>query len=187
MSPTTNETDRLILRRWRTEDGGPFAALNADPEVMEHFPSPLSPRESDELIERIEAGFVAQGFGLWALEVKATGEFIGFTGVSVPSFEAAFTPTVEVGWRLARRAWGNGFATEAARASLDVAFCDFGLPEVVSFTFEGNARSRAVMERLGMTHDPSADFDHPKIAAGHRVVRHVLYRMPADRWPAKDR
>jgi ribosomal-protein-alanine N-acetyltransferase len=187
MTVAVIETDRLLLRRWRTDDSEPFAALNADPEVMEHFPSMLSRTESDELIERIEAGFVAHGFGMWALELRTTGEFIGFTGLGVPSFEAVFTPTVEVGWRLARRAWGHGYASEAARASLDLGFSEYGLPEVLAFTFEGNGRSRAVMERLGMTWDPSEDFDHPRVPVGSRVVRHVLYRMPADLWLAGDR
>lgn len=184
--PTAIETDHLLLRRWRAEDSEPFAALNADPEVMEHFPSTLSRSESDELIDRIETGFAAHGFGFWALEVRTTGEFIGFTGLGVPSFEAAFTPTVEIGWRLAKSAWGNGYASEAARASLDLGFSEYGLPEVVSFTFEGNDRSRAVMERLGMTRVPSEDFDHPRVPAGNRVVRHVLYRMPAERWRVGD-
>ena len=186
MSPTSKETERLVLRRWRAEDSEPFAALNADPKVMEDFASGLSRRESDELIDRIEAAFAERGFGLWALEVKATGEFIGFTGLWVPSFEAAFTPTVEIGWRLARGAWGHGFATEAAKASLHEGFLEHGLPEVVALTYEHNARSRAVMERLGMKRDPSDDFDHPALA-GHRLARHVLYRMPSDRWRTSDR
>jgi ribosomal-protein-alanine N-acetyltransferase len=180
------QTGRLVLRRWRAEDRQPFAALNADPEVTQYLPAPLSRGESDDLVDRIEASFDANGFGLWALEVKATGEFIGFTGLSVPRFEAAFMPTVEVGWRLARSAWGKGFATEAARASLDCGFGEHGLDEVVSFTTETNAPSRAVMHRLGMTGDPDDDFDHPTLT-GHRLVRHVLYRMPADRWRAGGR
>ena len=150
---------------------------------MEYFAFTLSRTESDGLIDRIVASFATNGFGLWALEVKATGEFIGFTGLLIPSFEAAFTPTVEVGWRLSRGVWGNGAATEAAQASLSVAFDVHGLGEVVSFTSEHNTRSRAVMERLGMTHDPDDDFDHPALV-GHRLARHVLYRMTADRWRA---
>jgi ribosomal-protein-alanine N-acetyltransferase len=170
---------RLILRRWRSEDREPFAAMNADPLVMEHFPAPLSRAESDELVEAIEAGFDCEGFGLWAVELAGSGEFIGFTGIAVPSFEAPFTPAVEVGWRLARPSWGNGYATEAATASLEFAFQRQGLAEVVSFTSIGNARSRAVMERLGMTHDPADDFEHPHIAEGDSLRRHVLYRI----WP----
>lgn len=153
--------------------------MNADPVVMEHFPEPLSRAQSDELIERIEAGFEANGFGLWALEVLATGEFIGFTGLAVPELEAHFTPTVEVGWRLARSAWGNGYATEAGAAALNLGFKEAGLAEVVSFTSIGNQRSRAVMERLGMGRDPADDFDHPGLPRGHPLRRHVLYRKLA--------
>ncbi|NJP24694.1 GNAT family N-acetyltransferase [Microbispora sp. SCL1-1] len=168
-------TERLVLRRWREDDKEPFAALNADPVVMEHFPATLSREDSDALAERIEAGFDEHGFGLWAVE--ADGEFIGFTGLSVPRFTAPFTPCVEIGWRLARSAWGRGYATEAARASLEDGFGRAGLTEVVSFTAVQNVRSQAVMRRLGMTHDPADDFDHPALPAGHPLRRHVLYRI----------
>ncbi len=164
-----------MLRRWREDDKEPFAALNADPVVMEHFPATLSREDSDALAERIEAGFDEHGFGLWAVE--ADGEFIGFTGLSVPRFTAPFTPCVEIGWRLARSAWGRGYATEAARASLEDGFGRAGLTEVVSFTAVQNVRSQAVMRRLGMTHDPADDFDHPALPAGHPLRRHVLYRI----------
>jgi RimJ/RimL family protein N-acetyltransferase len=170
-------TSRLRLRRWRESDRGPFADLNADPEVMVHFPSPLTREQSDELVEKLEAGFERDGFGLWALEVTETGEFVGFAGLSAPTFEAHFTPAVEIGWRLARRAWGNGYATEAGLAALDFGFGRAGLGEIVSFTTLGNARSRAVMERLGMTHDPADDFDHPDLPEGDSMRRHVLYRL----------
>jgi ribosomal-protein-alanine N-acetyltransferase len=169
-------TAHLVLRRWRAADRAPFAAMNADPEVMEHFPAALSQEQSDVMIDRIEAAFAAHGFGLWAVEVAATGEFIGFTGLSVPSFEAPFTPAVEIGWRLARPAWGHGYATEAGRRALASAFTDYGLAEVVSFTSVHNVRSQAVMRRIGMTHDPADDFDHPRLPPGHRVRRHVLWR-----------
>ncbi len=172
----TLTTDRLSLRRWRRGDREPFARLNADPEVMEHFPATLSREQSDDLIEAIEAGFEVNGFGLWALELRGSGEFIGFTGLAVPSFEAHFTPAVEVGWRLARSAWGNGYATEAGRAALAFGFSEPGLEEVVSLTTVGNRRSRAVMERLGMGHDPADDFDHPGVPVGDPQRRHVLYR-----------
>ncbi|MEU7690595.1 GNAT family N-acetyltransferase [Microbispora hainanensis] len=168
-------TERLVLRRWREDDKEPFAALNADPVVMEHFPATLSREDSDALAERIEAGFDEHGFGLWAVE--ADGEFIGFTGLSVPRFTAPFTPCVEIGWRLARSAWGRGYATEAARASLEDGFGRAGLTEVISFTAVQNVRSQAVMRRLGMTHDPADDFDHPALPAGHPLRRHVLYRI----------
>lgn len=148
---------------------------------MEFFPSPLSAAESDAMIERIEACFVERGLGLWALEVKVTGEFIGFTGLNPAEFDAPFCPAVEVGWRLARSAWGKGFASEAARAALDDGFRRVGLGEVVSFTFEGNRRSRAVMERLGMRHDAEGDFLHPRLV-GQWLAPHVLYRLPASAW-----
>jgi RimJ/RimL family protein N-acetyltransferase len=169
-------TDRLLLRRWRPEDRAPFAALNADPEVMEHFPARLNRPESDVFVDRIEAGFAEHGFGLWAVEVRATGEFIGFTGLSVPSFDAPFTPAVEIGWRLARPAWGHGYASEAARRALAAAFTTYGVAEVVSFTSVDNLRSQAVMRRIGMTHDPADDFGHPRIPPDDRLHRHVLYR-----------
>ncbi len=181
MRPTGNglSTERLILRRWREADREPFAALNADPDVMDYFPSRLTRAQSDQLISRIEAGFDQRGYGLWALELRATDELIGFTGLDTPSFEAHFTPAVEVGWRLARSAWHNGYATEAARASLAFGFEEAGLEEIVSFTSIVNLRSRAVMERIGMTHDPADDFDHPDLEVGDRLSRHVLYRMSA--------
>jgi ribosomal-protein-alanine N-acetyltransferase len=146
---------------------------------MEHFPERLSRRQSDDLIEAIEAGFEANGYGLWALELRSSGEFIGFTGLAKPAFDAHFTPAVEIGWRLARTAWGNGYATEAARAALAFGFEEVGLVEIVSFTTVANARSRAVMERIGMSHDPADDFDHPGIPAGQAQSRHVLYRIAA--------
>ncbi|HEY8481811.1 MAG TPA: GNAT family N-acetyltransferase [Spirillospora sp.] len=174
-------TERLVMRRWKDGDREPFAAMNADPEVMEHFPAPLTRAESDALIARFEARFEEDGFGFWALETLGTGEFIGFTGLSVVRFTAPFTPAVEIGWRLARSAWGRGYATEAARRALRFAF-DAGVGEVVAFTAVANTRSRAVMERIGMTRDPADDFDHPLVADGHHLKRHVLYRVaPAAR------
>ena len=138
-------TDRLLLRRWRDDDREPFAALNADPVVMEFFPSTLTRAASDALVDRIEQHFDEHGFGLWAVEVTAGAPFIGFVGLSVVPFDAHFTPAVEVGWRLAREHWGRGYATEGARAALAFAFGDIGLAEVVSFTAVANRRSRAVM------------------------------------------
>jgi RimJ/RimL family protein N-acetyltransferase len=173
----------LLLRRWRDSDRAPFASLNADPQVMEFFEAPLTRQESDALVERIEADFEQLGYGLWALEVRATGQFIGFTGLSVPTFEAHFTPAVEIGWRLLRSAWGQGFATEAARQALAFAFDVVQLEEIVSFTTSAHERSQAVMRRLGMTRNPADDFDHPRLPEGSRLRRHVLYRMPSHRWP----
>lgn len=180
MASDALETERLRLRRWREQDRAPFAAMNADPEVMELFPAPLTQAESDALVDRIEAHFERWGYGLWVVEEQATGAFCGFTGLAVPGFEAHFTPAVEVGWRLARSTWGKGYATEAARAALRVGFDDGGLEEIVSFTSTGNVRSRRVMEKLGMTHDEADDFDHPNLPPGHRLRRHVLYRLRAD-------
>jgi RimJ/RimL family protein N-acetyltransferase len=153
--------------------------LNADPMVMEYFPDRLTRAESDDLIARIEAGFATHGYGLWALEVRATAEFVGFTGLAVPSFNAHFTPAVEVGWRLARSAWGKGYATEAGLASVAFGFQEAGLDEIVSFTSAANVRSRAVMERIGMTHDPADDFDHPALDEADRLRPHVLHRISA--------
>jgi RimJ/RimL family protein N-acetyltransferase len=178
-------TDRLVLRGWLERDREPFAAMNADPEVMEHFPSLLSRHESDGLVDAVIAGFARDGFGLWALEQREDGRFVGFTGLSVPSFEAPFTPAVEVGWRLARWAWGKGYATESATAALDFGFSHAGLEEIVSFTSIENIRSQAVMRRLGMTRDPIDDFEHPRIPPGHRLRPHVLYRISRPEWSAR--
>jgi RimJ/RimL family protein N-acetyltransferase len=174
-------TERLWLRQWRDDDWPTFAALNADPEVMRYFASTMDEQESNAFASRQAALLKLQGWGLWAVEVLQTGEFVGFVGLNQPTWEAAFTPCTEVGWRLARSAWGKGYATEAARAALAVAFGPVGLGEVVSFTAVQNARSRAVMERLGMTHDPAEDFDHPKLPVGSPVRRHVLYRLSRHR------
>jgi RimJ/RimL family protein N-acetyltransferase len=171
-------TERLLLRRWKPADRAPFAELNADPQVMRYFPATLTRRSSDELADRIEAELTAQGWGLWALEERGTGRFLGFTGLAHPTFEASFMPAVEIGWRLARSAWGCGFATEAATAAATFAFNELALDQLVSFTTEHNARSRAVMERLGMRHDQAHDFDHPRVLQRH-LRRHVLYRLTA--------
>jgi ribosomal-protein-alanine N-acetyltransferase len=178
----------LVLRGWRDGDLAPFAALNADPGVMEHLPAVLSRAESDALAARIRAELTERGFGLWAVELPGEAGFIGFTGLALPRFEAHFTPCVEVGWRLARAHWGRGYATEAARAALAHGFGALGLDEVVSFTAVGNARSRHVMQKLGMTRDPADDFEHPGLPPGHPLRRHVLYRIrnPAAR-PAQNR
>ena len=162
-------------------DREPFASLNADPEVMRYFPGPLTREESDRLAGRADAELARQGWGLWALEQLATGRFLGFTGLARPTFEASFTPAVEVGWRLARAAWGFGFATEAARAAAAFAFDELDLDALVSYTAEPNAPSRAVMHRLGMRHDPAEDFDHPHVSEG-ALRRHVLYRLTAAQW-----
>lgn len=177
----TLTTERLILRPWRDGDLAPFAALNADPEVMEHFPAPLSRAESDAVATRIRGFMAERGFGWWVVEVPGEAPFIGFIGLWAPTFEAHFTPCIEVGWRLARPFWSRGYATEGARACLRFGFQELGLGEIVSFTATGNIRSQAVMRRLGMTHDPADDFDHPGLPEGHPLRRHVLYRVKTGR------
>lgn len=177
--PDELRTLRLLLRQWRPEDRATFAELNADPEVMRHFPSTLSRRESGTFADRCEAGIAQRGWGLWAVEVvpgdgRAGADFIGFTGLNVPGFDADFTPCVEVGWRLSRSHWGHGYATEAARTAVRYGFDVLGLDEIVSFTTVGNDRSRRVMEKLGMVED--GEFDHPNLP-GHPLRRHVLYRL----------
>ena len=170
-------TDRLYLRRWLPTDRDPFATLNADSRVMEHFPAALSRVESDTLVARIESHFDQHGFGAWAVEIPGITPFAGFIGLTVPTFEQHFTPCVEIGWRLAADHWGRGYATEGARAALAFGFQTLGLDEIVSFTVPGNLRSRRVMERIGMVHNPADDFDHPALPEGHRLRRHVLYRI----------
>jgi RimJ/RimL family protein N-acetyltransferase len=190
-------TKRLLLRAWREADREPFAALNADPAVMEHFPSTLDRAESDELVDRIIERMDRQGFGLWAVEVDGGPRCIGFVGLNPIPFEAAFTPALEVGWRLARSAWGHGYAPEAAIASVDFAFAsvrhhgdDFRLDgsgrpldEIVSITTTANAKSRRVMEKIGLHHDPADDFDHPgMLERAPHLAPTVLYRASRDDW-----
>jgi len=177
-------TERLHLRRWTDADLVPFAALNADPVAMEYFPSTLTTEQTATFIERAEQGFEARGFGWWAVETRAARSFIGFVGLSRVGPEFPFGPAVETGWRLARPAWGHGYATEAATAALAFGFSDLGLGEVVAFTAAGNRRSRAVMGRLGMTRDPSDDFGHPRLDEGHPLRPHVLYRLDRPTWEA---
>ena len=168
---------RVLLRSWQSDDLEAFAALNADPRVMEHYPATLTREESDAFVrERIVPHFDEHGFGLWAVEVPGVAPLVGYAGLSVPAFEADFTPCVEIGWRLAHEHWGRGYATEAARVALDFGFSEADLEEVVSFTVPANRRSIAVMERLGMTF--AGEFEHPRLPPGHRLRRHVLYRLP---------
>jgi RimJ/RimL family protein N-acetyltransferase len=178
-------TARLRLRAWRDSDRDAFAAMNADPAVMEHFPAPLDRAASDALLGRLIEHWTREGFGLWAVERLDDARFLGFVGLSRPPFEVHGASVVEVGWRLARNGWGEGFATEAARAALDFGFDVLGLEEIVSFTAPINARSRAVMERLGMHHDVRGDFEHPRLAPGHPLRRHVLYCLAAEAWRAR--
>jgi len=169
-------TERLLLRRWQDRDLEPFAALNNDPEVMRFFPSTIDRLQSQAIIERTEKSFSENGYGLWAVEEQASGDFIGFVGLASPRFEATFTPCVEVGWRLAQKFWGKGYAQEAARAAMKDGFDRLGLAEIVSFTATINLPSIKVMERLQMTRDHQNDFMHPNLAADSPLALHVLYR-----------
>lgn len=180
-TPQNLRTERLLMRQWKDSDREPFTAMNADPEVMEHFPATLTPAQSDEFVDRMRDHLERHGWGLWAVEVIETGEFIGFVGL----WPAGFDPfrseeVVEIGWRLTRSTWGQGYATEAARAALRHAFEVVGLSEVVSFTAATNLRSQAVMNRIGMSRDRSSDFDHPRVPEGHPLRPHVVYRIRPD-------
>lgn len=179
--PLEIDTPRLRLRQWRPADRAPFAALNADPRVMEHFPSTLDRAASDAIAERCEAHIAKLGWGFWAAERRNSGDFIGFVGLNVPTAALPFAPCVEIGWRLVHAAWGQGLASEAARAALAAGFETLGLAEIVSFTALSNRRSQAVMERLGMRRT-AEDFDHPVLPEGHLLRRHCLYRLDADAW-----
>jgi RimJ/RimL family protein N-acetyltransferase len=175
-------TDRLVLRAWRDADLAPFAALNTDPRVMEFFASAPSRTESDAMVERIRRHFAGHGFGLWAVEAPGVADFIGFVGLVHVPFSAPFTPAVEVGWRLAAEHWGRGYATEAAGRALAAGFEQLQLDEIVSMTVPANQRSRGVMEKIGMRCSPADDFDHPGLPEGHRLHRHVLYRLSRADW-----
>ena len=169
--------DRVVLRGWESRDAEPFAAMNADPVVMEHFPAALTRSDSDAMMGRLQQGLESRGWGAWCLDIEGT--CAGFVGLTPVSFEAPFTPCVEIGWRLAAAYWGKGYATEAARMAVGVGFGTFGLQEIVSFTAVANWRSRRVMERLGMRRNVREDFDHPRVPQGHPLQRHVLYRLAA--------
>lgn len=171
-------TGRLWLRAWRDEDLAPFAAMNADPEVMRYFPGLMSREESDAMAGRIRSRMEAEGHGFWAVEAPGVADFVGFVGISRVAYEIpGITPCVEIGWRLAVPFWGRGYATEAARASLEFGFGTLDAEEIVAFTATGNRRSQAVMTRLGMTRDLQGDFEHPRVPVGHPIRPHVLYRL----------
>ncbi len=171
------ETERLLLRRWRAEDLDPLAEMNADPEVMEHFPATLSRAETALLLARLEAGFERDGYGFWAVELRANGALAGFVGLAPVPADIPFAPAVEVGWRLGRAYWGKGLAHEGAQAALAYGFGTLGLEEIVAYTAATNERSRRLMERLGMSYDAAADFDHPRVDPGSALSRHVVYRI----------
>lgn len=180
--PAILGTDRLILRQWLLSDREPFVRLNANPRVMEFFPALLSPEESISMIDHIQAHFDLKGFGPYAVEFRRDHTFIGFIGLNIPTFEAPFTPCVEVAWRLAPEYWGQGLATEGARAVTEYGFQQLKLREIVAFTVPANVRSRRVMEKLGMKHNSADDFDHPQLPAAHPLGRHVLYRLSHSDW-----
>lgn len=180
--PPVIRTDRLVLRQWKQEDLEPFANLNADSKVMEYFPGLKTKEESDHSVSLMSGHIEKYGWGFWAASLAETGEFIGFIGLEDVHFKTDFTPAFEIGWRLAFKHWGKGYATEGALASLRYGFETLKLDEIVSFTAVGNMRSRAVMERIGMHHDSKSDFDHPKLPEGHPLRKHVLYRINSQSW-----
>lgn len=179
--PIEFDTERLRLRPWTWPDREPFAAMNADPQVMRFFPSTQTREASDRSVDRWQGEFLERGWSNWAVELKARGEFIGFIGLTVPSRALPFMPCIEIGWRLARAHWRRGYATEGARAVLRVGFERLRLREIVSFTARVNLPSRAVMERIGMI-DANEDFDHPAVPEGSDLRRHCLYRLTRERW-----
>ena len=178
-------TERLLLRQWRKEDLPIFARLNADPVVMEYYPDILSTEESNTMAEKLETLISKRGWGFWAVETRDHKSFIGFVGLHTPIYELPVSPCIEVGWRLAKEYWGRGYATEAAKASLDIAFRKLDLLEVYSFASVSNIKSRAVMERLNMLNTGS-NFDHPIIPENSPLREHVLYKIDKQRWMAKD-
>ena len=179
---TTLSSERLILRPWREDDLDALAQLCADPEVMAHFPATLDRVGSAELLARLMAHQAEHGFTFWALQRREDAAFVGFTGLARVRFEAPFVPAVEIGWRLARPYWGQGYALEAARCALQFAFEDLQLDEVVSFTVPANQRSWGVMQRLGMRRDAAGDFEHPILPEGHPLRPHLLYRISREDW-----
>lgn len=180
------ETPRLTLRPWRDRDRAPFARMSADPQVMAHLLPFASPEAVDAWIDRQQAHLRTHGFCFWAVESKADGAFLGAAGLLRVGYEAHFTPAVEVGWRLDRRVWGQGYAPEAAACAIRFGFEHVELPEIVANTVPANRNSRRVMEKLGMSHTAADDFDHPLVPIEHPLRRQLLYRLPRDGWPGGD-
>ena len=183
--PTILRTRRLILRQWKDSDLLPFAKMNADHRVMEFMLGKMTKEETCQSIEGIKKHFDAHGFGRWAVELTESGKFIGFVGISIPPYTLPFSPCVEIAWRICPEEWGRGYAPEAAKEVLRDGFERVGLEEIVSFTTLTNLKSRRVMEKLGMQHCPDQNFDHPMVPEGHRLRRHVLYRMGKSDWSAQ--
>jgi RimJ/RimL family protein N-acetyltransferase len=182
--PLELRTRRTLLRQWKDADLPAWVAMNADPEVRRHFPTLLSEEEARAEAQRVRDWIAQRGWGIWALEIPGVLPFAGVVGLHVTTFEAPFVPCVELGWRLSAAAWGRGYATEAASAATEFAFDRLDLPEVVAFTIPANTRSRGVMEKLGMRHDPADDFEHPRVEPGHPMRPHVLYRLTRENWRA---
>lgn len=182
-SPIQLQTERLRLRQWRLRDYTVFAQMNADPEVMRYFPSALTREESDAMAERIQSLIIAKGWGLWAVERIEDERFVGFVGLHEPTHDFSFSPCVEIGWRLSRDTWGQGYATEAANAVVGFAFEQLKLDKLMSFTPKLNTRSMAVMERIGM-HNTHQDFDHPALAQDDELLHHALYCITREQWQA---
>lgn len=168
-------TERLILRQWKQSDLEPFAALNANPEVMRYFPKIRTREESDEMVKTIEQRIAENGWGFWAVEEKSSGAFIGFVGLNIPGYELPFSPVIEIGWRLDNAFWGKGYAPEAAHKALEIGFEQFAMKEIVAFTALDNIPSQRVMEKLGMQR--GEEFDHPLLDEGHPLRRHIVYRI----------
>ena len=175
------ETRRLKLRQWQKKDYLPFAKMNADADLMKYFPSTLNKQESDAMADKIRTLIKTQGWGFWAVEIKEKGEFIGFTGLHKPQDNLPFLPCVEIGWRLAKEHWGKGYATEAAKAALEVAFYKLHIEQLYAFTAIQNNRSQAVMQRLYMI-NTNKNFEHPKVPKKSGLKEHVLYKLTKKRW-----
>jgi RimJ/RimL family protein N-acetyltransferase len=183
--PIEFNTQRLVFRAWRDEHRAPFAEMNADVEVMRYFPAVLSSEQTNAGIDIWCQQFADKGWSNWAVELLGTGEFIGFIGLSIPRRQLPFSPCVEIGWRLKRTAWGQGYATEGAKECLRIAFERLGLEEVVSFTALTNRPSVRVMERIGMT-NANANFDHPAVPEGNPLRPHCLYKITRAQWHNRD-
>jgi ribosomal-protein-alanine N-acetyltransferase len=183
--PLELRTARVLLRQWKDSDLPAWCAMNADPQVRQHFPSVQSQEEALGEAGRARQALSQRGWGFWAMEIPGRLPFAGVVGLIVPTYEAHFMPAVEIGWRLSREAWGQGYAVEAARAAAGFAFTELALDEIVAITIAANAPSRKVMERLGMRRDERGDFDHPRVPAGHPMQRHVLYRLDPASWRRK--
>jgi len=181
-SPFELRTRRLLLRQWKDSDYAAWAVMNADAEVRKYFPKVLNREDADGEATRIRAGIAQRGWGMWAIEVPGVHPFVGFVGLSVPAIDVAWMPAVEVGLRLARDAWGQGYATEAAAAALHFAFNELALNEVVAMSVVPNTPSHRVMDRLGMVRDPAADFDHPRVPQDWALKRHILHRITAEQF-----